>query len=86
MPLLHEILISDLPFLFYFCSGVFYSLDHPLPAQSGLLLLCLHHGVCPGRCGQSDGHYHLQTAALCSEGNDISDIHVIKRLLENLTP
>lgn len=50
-------------------SGVLGSLRKLLSAQSRLLFLRLHHRPRSGRCGQSDGQHHLQTAAVHPEGN-----------------
>lgn len=53
-----------------FSSGLFRTLWKLLPAQSYLLLLCLDHRPCSGRCGQGVRHHHFQTAAIRPEGKN----------------
>lgn len=55
--------------------GVFRPNNKLLPAQDNLLLLRLHRGGRSGRCGQSVGQHHRQTAAIHSEGNKVSALY-----------
>lgn len=49
-------------------AGLLWTLGELLPAQSHLLLLCLHYRLCSGGRGQSVWVCRLQTAAVCPEG------------------